>query len=395
MFNNLTEIGTDPIMALMSEFQQDSRADKIELGIGVYKDDHGQTPIMAAVQSAQDRVKSQQQSKSYLGLAGNEKFNQATLELLFSGSELINRACGFQTPGGSGALRLFAELAKMLSPQARVWLPQQTFANHPLTMAAVNLDVVYYPYLDLLTQLVDEPAMLAALSQANANDIVLLHGCCHNPTGADISLAQWQALAELSNSNGFLPLIDLAYQGFGEDLNQDILGLRQLCSSVPSALVSVSYSKNMGLYRERTGCAIVVGDTLTKANLVKKHLLRIACGSYAMPPDHGAALVGEILNDSRLFADWASELAAMNARLRGLRQHLVATLNRRGDHTFDFITQHRGLFSLTGLTESQIARLKAEFAVYVVNGGRINIAGLAQSQCEQLALALTTVASSN
>ncbi|KID57901.1 hypothetical protein JF50_03905 [Pseudoalteromonas luteoviolacea] len=395
MLSNLKEIGQDPIMKLMVEFSQDQRPEKIELGIGVYKDETGNTPIMSAVSKAQAALLDSQHSKAYLGLAGNQAFNEATKHLILGGSGAFGRASALQTPGGSGALRLFVELAKQLCPQARIWLPKETFPNHPLTAAAVGVEVIYYPYLDPLTQTVDEPAMLAALSEASAHDLVLIHGCCHNPTGADITLEQWQALAELAHRKGFMPLIDLAYQGFGEGISEDITGLRLLVNHLENAFISVSYSKNMGLYRERTGCAIAVGSSTTRSELIKKHLLQIAGCSYAMPPDHGAAVVAEILGDQQLFSLWQQELGEMRDRLKLLRLKLVLSLNELGNTQFDYIKQQSGLFSLTALNIEQIERLKSEFGVYIVPGGRINIAGVGLSQCGYLASAINHVANTN
>ncbi|TMN94653.1 aromatic amino acid transaminase [Pseudoalteromonas sp. S558] len=395
MLSNLKEIGHDPIMKLMVEFRQDQRPEKIELGIGVYKDETGNTPIMSAVSRAQVALLDSQHSKDYLGLAGNQSFNKATKHLILGGSGAIERASALQTPGGSGALRLFVELAKQLCPETRIWLPKETFPNHPLTATAVGIEVIYYPYLDPLTQTVDESAMLAALSEANCNDLVLIHGCCHNPTGADITLEQWRALAELAHKQGFMPLIDLAYQGFGKGITEDITGLRLLVNHVENAFISVSYSKNMGLYRERTGCAIAVGSSTASSQLIKKHLLQIAACSYAMPPDHGAAIVAEILGDKQLFSIWQQELGEMRDRLKLLRLKLVLSLNDLGNTQFDYIEQQSGLFSLTALDIQQIERLKSEFGVYIVPSGRINIAGVGLSQCGYLASAINHVVNTN
>jgi aspartate aminotransferase len=391
MFSQLSPAQPDPILSLSLIYNADQRDHKMDLGIGVYRNNHGQTPIMAAISQAEHRLLQTQTTKSYVGLAGSEVFNQCMIDLLLAETSAHSRAAGVQTPGGSGALRMLADLMHVANANTTVWLTDLSYVNHRPVMEAAGLKVKYYPYFDRDTKQVNTDAMLSALAQAGANDVVLLHGCCHNPTGADISFEAWQAITALANKNGFVPFVDMAYLGFGDGLEQDAAGLKFMADNIEEMMIATSCSKNFGLYRERTGAALLVGDTLSNAQKAKGRILTLARASYTMPPDHGAALVADILTNSVLTAVWKQELIMMQQRIIGLRQSLVNTLAAKGCDQFSFIVDHKGMFSMTGLSPDKIMRLRDEFAIYAVGDGRINVAGLQEQQIDALATALMTV----
>ena len=391
MFSQLSPAQPDPILSLSLIYNADQRDHKMDLGIGVYRNNHGQTPIMAAISQAEHRLLQTQTTKSYVGLAGSEVFNQCMIDLLLAETSAHSRAAGVQTPGGSGALRMLADLMHVANANTTVWLTDLSYVNHRPVMEAAGLKVKYYPYFDRDTKQVNTDAMLSALAQAGANDVVLLHGCCHNPTGADISFEAWQAIIALANKNGFVPFVDMAYLGFGDGLEQDAAGLKFMADNIEEMMIATSCSKNFGLYRERTGAALLVGDTLSNAQKAKGRILTLARASYTMPPDHGAALVADILTNSVLTAVWKQELIMMQQRIIGLRQSLVNTLAAKGCDQFSFIADHKGMFSMTGLSPDKIMRLRDEFAIYAVGDGRINVAGLQEQQIDALATALMTV----
>ncbi|KJG21007.1 aromatic amino acid aminotransferase [Photobacterium iliopiscarium] len=391
MFSQLSPAQPDPILSLSLIYNADQRDHKMDLGIGVYRNNHGQTPIMAAISQAEHRLLQTQTTKSYVGLAGSEVFNQCMIDLLLAETSAHSRAAGVQTPGGSGALRMLADLMHVANANTTVWLTDLSYVNHRPVMEAAGLKVKYYPYFDRDTKQVNTDAMLSALAQAGANDVVLLHGCCHNPTGADISFEAWQAITALANKNGFVPFVDMAYLGFGDGLEQDGAGLKFMADNIEEMMIATSCSKNFGLYRERTGAALLVGDTLSNAQKAKGRILTLARASYTMPPDHGAALVADILTNSVLTAVWKQELIMMQQRIIGLRQSLVNTLAAKGCDQFSFIADHKGMFSMTGLSPDKIMRLRDEFAIYAVGDGRINVAGLQEQQIDALATALMTV----
>lgn len=379
MFEQLDAPRQDPILSLTVAFRNDPRPNKIDLGIGVYRNSEGVTPIMAAVRQAQLALADEQTTKSYVGLAGDEVFNDLITDLLLKGTEARNRTSAVQTPGASGALRMLADLMASAQPDSCVWISNPSYVNHRPVMEAAGLRVESYPYFDPATKVVDEAAMLAQFEQLGPKDVVLLHGCCHNPTGADLSQAAWQRIADLAVERGFLPFVDIAYQGFGDGLMEDAAGLRLLADAVPEMLVATSCSKNFGLYRERTGAAIVIGKTLDHSQRAKGRILEMARATYTMPPDHGAAIVARILQDNHLRASWQAELIDMNQRINRLRNLLVEQFRTASDsQRFDYFGEHRGMFSVTGLDEAQIARLKSDHGIYLVGGGRVNVAGMAE-----------------
>lgn len=393
MFSKLSAPTLDPILSLSVAFRNDARAQKVDLGIGVYRNSAGETPIMEAVQIAQQRLVETQTSKAYVGLAGCEEFNQCMTGLLLGSSSATQRSSAIQTPGASGALRMLADLLRVAEPDTTVWISNPSYVNHRPVMEAAGLKVREYSYFDPTTKQVDTNKMLAELSVAGPKDVVLLHGCCHNPTGADIDLAAWQELTTLAQKQGFIPFVDVAYQGFGDDLEQDVAGLRHMASNVEEMLITASCSKNFGLYRERTGAAIVVGRNSQEAANAKGKLLNLARSTYTMPPDHGAALVKTVLTDSVLTQTWRNELTEMQQRLVQLRSGLCEQLRlSHGNNEFDFIEKHKGMFSVIGFTAQQMSYLREQYGVYGVGDGRINIAGLSEQHLPFVAKAIADTA---
>ncbi|ANQ24195.1 aromatic amino acid aminotransferase [Vibrio natriegens] len=392
MFSNLPTPVLDPILSLSVAYRSDERPNKVDLGIGVYKNSAGETPIMKAIQMAQDVVVKTQKTKAYVGLAGCEEFNQSMVDLLLSGTSAMDRVAAIQTPGASGALRMLGDLMKVAQPDTTVWISNPSYVNHKPVMEAAGLKVRFYHYFSPETKQVDTAKMLDDLSKAGPSDVVLLHGCCHNPTGADIDFAAWQAITDLSQKNGFTPFVDIAYQGFGDGLEEDAKGLRFMADNVEEMLITTSCSKNFGLYRERTGAAIVVGKNTQDVTNAKGKLLTLARSTYTMPPDHGAALVKTILQDANLTSVWKQELSEMQQRLVSLRQNLCNELrNNHNTDQFDFIESHKGMFTVLGFTEKQMAHLREDYGIYGVGDGRINIAGLTETHIPYVADAINKV----
>ncbi|MCG9595606.1 aspartate/tyrosine/aromatic aminotransferase [Vibrio sp. Isolate25] len=392
MFSNLPTPTLDPILSLSVAYRNDPRPDKVDLGIGVYKNSAGETPVMKAILQAQDIVVETQKTKSYVGLAGCEEFNQSMVDLLLSGTSAMDRVAAIQTPGASGALRMLGDLMKVAQPETTVWISNPSYVNHRPVMEAAGLKVKHYSYFSPETKQVDTGRMLEELSQAGPKDVVLLHGCCHNPTGADIDFSAWQAITELSQKNGFIPFVDIAYQGFGDGLEEDAKGLRFMADNVEEMLITTSCSKNFGLYRERTGAAIVVGKSVQDVNNAKGKLLTLARATYTMPPDHGAALVKTILQNESLTHVWKQELSEMQQRLLNLRQTLCNELrNTHNTSQFDFIESHKGMFTVLGFTQDQMTQLREEYGIYGVGDGRINIAGLTEKDIPYVADAIVKV----
>ncbi len=391
MFELLPGPKSDPILALMAEFRADARDDRIDLGVGVYKDVNGDTPIMRAVKSAETRLLEEQRSKSYVGLAGDIGFNKAMSRLVLGDALDEARLSAVQAPGGGGALRELFELVQRSRPETTIWLSDPTWANHRAIIDQVGLNRDVYAYFDRETLSVNFEAMLESLQAARPGDCVLLHGCCHNPTGANLDSDQWKSLTNFLSDNRLIPLIDIAYQGFGGGLEEDAAGVRLLASAVPEMMIAASCSKNFGLYRDRVGCAIALSEPGPKAN-VQAALGILARVNYSMPPDHGAAVVRMILEDRALTREWRSELTEMRRRMLSLRERFSASLrSAAGSDRFSFIAAHRGMFSLSGATPDQVAALKNDHAIYVIGDGRINVAGLPQDELGRLAEAFVAV----
>ena len=392
MFSQLPTPQTDPILSLSTLYRADNRQDKVDLGIGVYRNNQGQTPIMKAVKTAQMQLAEEQQTKVYVGLAGCEEFNQCMVNLVLGDSPVIDRVSAIQTPGGSGALRMLGDLMNVAQPGTTVWLSNPSYVNHKPVMEAAGLTVKYYRYFSPTTKQVDVDGMLSDLTTAGSKDVVLVHGCCHNPTGADIDFSAWQAITALAQKNGFTPFVDIAYQGFGDGLIEDARGVRYMAENVEEMLISASCSKNFGLYRERTGAAMVLAKNNTEANNAKGKLLQLARSTYTMPPDHGAAIVRTILNNAQLTDIWKLELVEMQQRMQRIRTSLCTELRAtlKSDH-FDFIQHHKGMFTLIGFSAAQMVKLREEYSIYGVEDGRINIAGLAEQQIPYVANAIASV----
>ncbi|WP_315927981.1 amino acid aminotransferase [Mesorhizobium sp. SP-1A] len=392
MFEALPPAPTDKILALIELYRADPRPGKLDLGVGVYKDRDGRTPVMRAVREAEKRLLASQETKTYLGLVGDAAFNMAMIRLVFGENADTARIRAAQTPGGSGALRLCAELIKRSRPEATVWVSDPTWANHVPILRDTGLKVREYPYFDADTGTVRFEAMLEALAKAESGDAVLLHGCCHNPTGANLNEAQWTALAGLLADKRLLPFIDIAYQGFGEGLDADAAGLRIVAAKVPEMVAAASCSKNFAVYRDRVGAAMVMGTNGTQADAALGHMLAAARTLYSMPPDHGAAAVRIVLGDPALRADWEAELDETRNRMLSLRVKFAEALRQRSNSDrFDFIASHRGMFSRLGLTEAQVERLRNDHGVYMVGDSRINVAGLPEDRLDDLAKAIVAV----
>ncbi len=395
MLSHLPEPMQDPILSLSVAYRNDPRAEKVDLGIGVYRNSAGETPIMKAVSLAQNLVSSTQKTKAYVGLAGCEEFNQSMVDLVLEGTTAYDRVSAIQTPGASGALRMLGDLLKVAQPDTTVWLSNPSYVNHQPVMEAAGLKVKHYRYFSQETKQVDLAAMFEDLSKASKQDVVLLHGCCHNPTGADIGLNTWETITEMASKQGFTPFVDIAYQGFGDGLKEDVLGIKHMANHVEEMFITTSCSKNFGLYRERTGAAIVIGKNCKEANNAKGKLLQLARSTYTMPPDHGAALVKTVLTDKNLTTIWREELSQMQNRLVSLRQALCQEFkNAHSTEQFDFIQSHKGMFTVLGFSPAQMLQLRESYGIYGVGDGRINIAGLSEKDIPYVAQAIVRVSDS-
>lgn len=392
MFEKLQPAPADKILALIGLFRADPRSDKVDLGVGVYKDGNGGTPVMRAVREAEQRLYKEQSTKTYLGLAGDTGFNTAMARLVFGDNADMSRVRAAQAPGGSGALRLVAELLKRSRPDATVWVSDPTWPNHIPMMRGAGLQVQHYPYFDAATGGVRFDDMLATLKQIPSGDVVLLHGCCHNPTGANLTAAQWEIVSDLLVERGLIPFVDLAYQGFGEGLDADAEGLRIVAAKAPEMVVAASCSKNFAVYRDRVGAAMILARDGAAADIALGNMLSAARSIYSMPPDHGAAAVRIILEDDALRTDWMSELNEMRERMLRLRVELADALRLQSNSDrFDFVAHHRGMFSRLGLTPHQVERLRVDHGIYMVDDSRINVAGLPEGKMTELAKAIVSV----
>ncbi|MBD3763989.1 MAG: aspartate/tyrosine/aromatic aminotransferase [Rhodobacterales bacterium] len=388
MFEMLQPQPADAILALIQQFRDDPRPHKIDLGVGVYKDATGLTPILRAVRAAEARLLQTETTKTYTALAGDPAFLQAMAGLILGPAADAARVSALATPGGTGAYRQALDLVRLALPGARVWVSDPTWPNHLSILRHLGMAFAPYRYFDEATRGVDLDGMLADLAAAGPGDVVLLHGCCHNPTGANPTLADWAAIADVLAARGALPLIDLAYQGFGDGLEADAAPTRLIAQRLPEVLIAASCSKNFGIYRERTGVLLALSDParreVTQANLATLNRL-----SYSFPPDHGARIVTTILTDPELRADWQTELDAIRLSMLDLRDRLARALrDRAGSDRFGFLAQHRGMFSRLGATPDQVRRLREDHAVYVVGDSRMNIAGLNAATVPVLARAI-------
>jgi aspartate aminotransferase len=379
LFQQLERLSPDAILGVMARYRADSSASKVDLGVGVYRDLAGNTPVLACVRRAEQAVLAGQTTKSYVAAAGREEFNSAVEEMVLGSSRprRDRRVRTVQTPGGCGALRVGAELIRAAAPKAAVHVSDPTWGNHTPLLGSSGLRLERYPYYEAAAHRLRFDAMLEHLDRAAEGDVILIHACCHNPTGADLGPAQWRQLAELLTRRRLVPFLDLAYMGFAVDLDNDAAGVRLVVEQVPEALVAVSFSKNLGLYRERVGALIAIGENETRADAIQSHVLQIARSIYSMPPDHGAAIAAHIFANRTLKAEWIEELAAMRNRIADMRDLLARQLHRAiGDGTFDFIRTQRGMFSLLGVSAQTVERLRDKHHIYMTLDSRMNLAGI-------------------
>ncbi|MEP1469763.1 MAG: amino acid aminotransferase [Halieaceae bacterium] len=394
MLNTLERLPPDSILGLAAECRADPNPNKVDLTVGVYMDESGVTPVFEAVRQAQQALVAEETTKVYIPPAGDALFNQGMQKLVLGeGSTALqeNRVSSIQAPGGCGALRIGAEIVQAASPGTRVWVSDPTWPVHIPLLGSVGLKFETYRYYDPASHGVNFDGMVEDLKKAKAGEIVLLHGCCHNPCGADLSPEQWAVIADMAEAQGFTPMIDIAYQGLGDGLDQDAVGLRLLAERLPELIVAASCSKNMGLYRERTGICIFICRDSDNAEAVFSQAAVAARRVYSMPPAHGAILAGRILSEPALEALWRDELAAMCERINGLRADLVSRLQAVSDRDFSFIQREKGMFSFLGLSAEQAQRLRAEHSVYMLDSSRINVAGINAANIDTLAKAVAAV----
>lgn len=389
MFGNLKPQAPDKILALMGEFRADPRQGKIDLGVGVYKDPTGLTPVMRAVKEAERRIWEAETTKAYTALTGEPAYLDALSAMVLGTVRDSARTAMLSTVGGTGAIRQAFEMARMGNPDLTVHVSDPTWPNHVSMLKFMGLPFVEYRYFDSATRGVDFEGMKADLARAKKGDLVLLHGCCHNPTGANLTLDQWAEVVAILEHTGAVPLVDLAYQGFGDGLDEDAAGTRLVVSSLPDVLVAASCSKNFGIYRERTGLLMVQVADAAQKDLAQGALAFLGRQTYSFPPDHGARIVQTILEDAALAADWKAELEQVRLGMLSLRQQLASELrNLTGSDRFDFIERHRGMFSRLGATPEQVQKIKDDNAIYLVGDSRLNIAGLNRDSVPVLARAI-------
>jgi len=392
MLSNLKQQPADKILQLVQMYRDDPRSDKIDLGVGVYKNAEGVTPVMRAIKAAEKQLWETETTKSYTGLAGEPAYQDAMISLVLGSSVARTNVAAAATPGGTGAVRQALELIQMASPDATVWISNPTWPNHPSIIKYLGMKMREYRYFDNDSRGVDFEGMLADLAQIPAGDVVLLHGCCHNPTGANLTNAQWAEVIAVLQETGAIPFIDIAYQGFGDGLEEDAAGVRMVASEMPQTLIAASCSKNFGIYRERTGILMAVTQDASLQNVTQGNLAFLNRQNYSFPPDHGARLVTMILGDEMLRADWSAELEEVRLGMLALREQLASELQKlAGSDRFAFLAQHRGMFSRLGATPEQVETLRRDHGIYMVGDSRLNIAGLNKNSVSILAKAIIDV----
>jgi len=392
LLKNLKEQPQDKILMLMQMYREDPRDHKIDLGVGVYKNAEGVTPVMHAVKAAEKKLWEQETTKSYTGLAGDPAFANALSHLVLGDSVSKDLIAAAATPGGTGALRQGFELIKSSAPDATVWLSAPTWPNHPSILKHLGMKMAEYRYFDAESRGVDFEGMLADLGRVKPGDVVLLHGCCHNPTGANLTLPQWEEVACLLENAGATPMIDIAYQGFGDGLEEDAAGARLIAARMPETMIAASCSKNFGIYRERTGLLMAVAPDTKTQTITQGNLAHLNRQNFSFPPDHGARLVTMILEDDTLRDNWMRELEEVRLGMLNLREGLARELRTRtGSDRFGFLAEHRGMFSRLGATPDQVAQLREKHGIYLVGDSRMNIAGLNAETLPILADAVVSV----
>lgn len=395
MFEVLDMAPADPILGLNAAFGQDPNPNKINLGVGVYKDAAGHTPIFESVKTAEERLLANEDTKNYLDIEGDGAYNAAVQSLLWGEDHEIitsGRAATAQAPGGTGALRVAGDFIHQHFPGATLWLSDPTWANHPKIFVSAEVQIKTYRYYDAATYGLDFDAFIEDLGQIPAGDVVLLHGCCHNPTGVDPTPAQWEQIADVVADRGLIPLVDFAYQGLGNGMVEDAVGLRALSRPGCELFVASSFSKNFGLYRERTGALTLVAKDADAAEKAMSHIKICIRTNYSNPPSHGAQAVVAVLNDPELRTQWDGEVKAMRDRINSMRTLFVDALEHRGvRRDFSFIARQNGMFSFSGLTPEQVEALRKRFAIYIVGSGRINVAGMTEDNVGKLCEAIAEV----
>ena len=392
MFETLKPQPADKILALVQQFKDDPRPQKIDLGVGVYKNAEGVTPVMRAVKAAEHQLWQNETTKAYVGLTGDPAFSDAVVKMVLEDVVPRGTVAAAATPGGTGAVRQAFELVRLANPNVRVFVSNPTWPNHVSILKYLGIEMVPYRYFDPETCGVDFDGMTADLAQAKAGDVVLLHGCCHNPTGANLNLTQWQSVVDLLAKTGATPMIDIAYQGFGDGLEEDAAATRLIAASLPETIIAASCSKNFGIYRERTGLLMAVSQDASKRLVTQGTLAYLNRQNFSFPPDHGARLVTMVLNDTALCEDWKVELEQVRLGMLDLRLTLATELqSRTGSDRFSFLAQHRGMFSRLGTTPDMVERLRVEHAIYMVSDSRMNIAGLNAKTVPILAQAIVEV----
>ncbi len=395
MFEKISAAPADPILGLTDEFKNDPRAEKINLGVGIYKNEAGQTPVLKTVKKAEAVLLDTEKTKSYLTIQGTAEYGLAVQKLLFGNNADViteKRTQTAQAPGGTGALRVAGEFIKRQLGDVKIWISNPTWANHIGVFTAAGIETAQYSYYNAETKSKDFAAMMADLQQAESGDVVLLHGCCHNPTGIDPTDAEWEELAKLCANKGLLPLFDFAYQGFAKGVEEDASGLRTFAQYCPELLVASSFSKNFGLYNERVGAFTLVAKDPEVSVTAFSQVKAIIRSIYSNPPAHGAAVVTYILNDDALRTEWEQEVQEMRARIQEMRTLFVTTLKEQGvDADFSFIERQNGMFSFSGLSKEQVNRLKDEFAIYIVGSGRISVAGMTKDNMLPLCKGIAAV----
>ncbi|MEX2353780.1 MAG: amino acid aminotransferase [Gammaproteobacteria bacterium] len=395
MFETFKKLPDDPILGLSVAHMNDPNPDKVDLGVGVYRDENGITPVFQAVKEAETIKLESELTKVYTGIQGDPVFCEEIQKLVLGADHPAirdGRSCAVATPGGSGALRVAAEVINSRQPGADLWVSKPSWPNHIPLLGTAGLTIQEYPYYDDQNHNIRNDQMLEQISKLGKDDILLLHACCHNPTGADLTLEQWQEITRLALKNGFLPFVDFAYQGLGKGLERDAEGLRHLAASVPELVIAYSCSKNFGLYRDRVGAMILLTEQKQTTEAVWSHMKSTARRLYSVPPAHGAIIVGMILSDPDMRQSWESELDDMCQRTNGVRKMFSETMkNKHSSQDFSFIDSQYGMFSLLGLTKEQVQRLRDEFSVYMVSSSRINVAGISRNNIDYLTDAILAV----
>ncbi|MCP4664344.1 MAG: aspartate/tyrosine/aromatic aminotransferase [bacterium] len=398
MFKHISMAPPDAIFGLIEDFRNDPHPDKINLSAGVYADEHGRTPVLAVVKEAERRIRETEQSKAYLPIHGSAEYAGVIQRLLFGEDHEIiagKRAATAHAPGGTGALRVVGDFLKKHFGDTTIWFSEPTWINHYQVYKAAGLAIATYPYFDAERNALAFDEMIAGLEKVRPGDVVLLHGCCHNPSGVDPHPEQWEKLGDLLAARQALPLVDFAYQGFANGVEEDAAGIRILCRKVPELLICSSYSKNFGLYNERVGALTAVAASAEAAQAVLSHVKGCARANYSNPPAHGAAIVTTILNDAELRQEWEAELRKMRERIHSMRKLLAARLDARGVKLAppgnQFIVHQNGMFSFSGLNKDQVATLRDKYSIYIVGSGRINVGGITESNIDRLGDAIASV----